>query len=204
MRSPPVKTTRGRYKYRKTAYVIAMLLNKENLLIALALTALLLVSGCADFSQPTTSTVTPSPNTSSIVTQSTIESLEDCDKIQDPGKKSYCYSDVATIKKDLSICDRLQEQYKKDTCYSGVASAKQDLSICDKIQDPGWKDYCYQGVAITKQDLSICTEIHVESTKDSCYSDVGIAKQDPSICDKIQNQDTKDACYRYVVNKNQE
>ena len=177
------KKPRERYKYKETVYITAMLANKKDLLIALALTALLLISGCIDFSPPTTSTVTPSHVTSSTVSPTTItsstvststtESLVDCDKIQDQAEKDSCYLDVAKEKQDLSICDKVQYSSTKDSCYLDVAILKQDPSICEKIQDKAGK-------------------------YSSCYAGVARVKQDPSICEKIQDQDARNYCVNHV------
>jgi hypothetical protein len=84
--------------------------------------------------------------------------------------KDSCYSEMAELKKDVSLCEKVDDF--KDSCYNSVASATGDFSICEKISSSSYlKDYCFSRIAVSKKDSLICANIQDVNARQDCEAE---------------------------------
>jgi len=154
-----------------------MQLKFKLVIIGVILTALIL-SGCAQ--QPDLSEVKKcNKQNDPVVCKYGIFSKADlqfCNVQDNNADKYYCYSSIASVKKDTSICEILSEKdwnfTYKDSCYIGIATAMQNVGFCntltEKFADKSSIDLCYIGLALEKEDLAICELINEVQQKENC------------------------------------
>ena len=157
--------------------------------LVLVLVGFLLITGCADFTEPT-----------SIDGGSRIEL---CEKIHHGYYKDQCYFTVAVGLQDSQYCEKIQGKEGpgevvhhpiiKSVCNKRVIESKANTELCE--QD----EFCLKQVARANLDERVCERILEESQKSRCSDSVFRAKAqkelDESYCKKITNQEEENACY---------
>ena len=127
------------------------------------------------------------------------ESLEDSFWRRTIGNnEKYC---LALARRSEEECSGLEEGYQRARCYSDIAEIKKELSLCDKIKSdlnlPDLEaDSCYRKVAVAMGDLSICKK---SGNEDDCIIEVVGNSNDFNLCEKISDDQKKDSCYLRVV-----
>ena len=129
-----------------------------------------------------------------------------CDNIKDESLKKICQEKFPQIEK----CEEETDAYKKNFCFRELASTRRDLTLCDRVNHPIIsKNSCYWAIAQAKKDESICTA-YIKNTNevDKCLLFVAGAKKDPLVCDNIKGsfdvetnkEITVEGCYEFVRN----
>ncbi|NYZ77430.1 hypothetical protein H0O02_03905 [Candidatus Micrarchaeota archaeon] len=135
--------------------------------------------------------------------ESCSQDVSDCDKIDDPVSKAFCYQGVAYCKRDPSICGMIEsdKQTIKDHCYVAVAGATGGYTVCSMVENTTNADECYLFSAQSNADITTCDFILDRGTKDWCYGDVAEKTLNSSICESIESVGYKNACYWEVAVK---
>jgi hypothetical protein len=101
-----------------------------------------------------------------------------CDSLINEYPRRICYNGFAINTLDYSLCDKMEiKDWTYSYCYSEIAKAKNDLSICDNIiNEPDYdrKGKCYADFAGDTNNPSICEKITSEMWKEQCYYNLNL------------------------------
>ncbi len=116
--------------------------------------------------------------------------------------KKHC---LALANRSESECKELKEDYQKARCISDIAEIKKDISLCDKIKnDYNVPDFeinnCYMTVAVATNNLQLCDKSG--NNYNNCVIQIAVNSRDENICEKISGNQEKDGCYLGIVYKN--
>lgn len=70
-----------------------------------------------------------------------------------------------SLKSGISECENLETPTARNFCYTELALKRNDASICDKILSVDISNYCMAGVT---KNSSLCANIRDESLKQNC------------------------------------
>ncbi|MFH1720991.1 MAG: hypothetical protein ABH950_00145 [Candidatus Altiarchaeota archaeon] len=71
---------------------------------------------------------------------STAPELKQCNQIKDDDmKREECYIKVAKVKKKPELCKELSIEGERNLCYTQIASITKDISVCDNIINDEWR-----------------------------------------------------------------
>jgi len=148
-----------------------------------------------------------------------------CESISSGGPIDLCYTDVAALKKDVSLCNQLhyclvfiganandpsfcakvdaqtpagsgyRENSYQDNCYIEVALLRKDSSICSYLTDY-LKQHCLDEISYkTATNLDMCKNLIYED-RTYCYTSVAVATKDISVCDSADSElISKSSCH---------
>jgi hypothetical protein len=130
---------------------------KRNQTIILYLFLTVLILGCLNAPQDTTTPTTTQPRTPSTQVPTKEEVIQfrqavssgetsACDGLDDENLKSLCLRDVAVSKRDPSICENIPNKTLNENCYYKIAILMKDKSICENIKTPNVKNACVDRV----------------------------------------------------------
>jgi len=94
-----------------------------------------------------------------------LAAVSDCDMMDDPDRREFCYVEAAEIEGQKKICDLLDAGPYKDRCLWGVARVSGDESLCAEIENPRTVRLCSLIVA---NDRDGCGKLDDESEKIAC------------------------------------
>lgn len=119
----------------------------------------------------------------------------------------HCYSNVALIKKNMSICYNIPEDskvYMRERCFGDIME-ESNFSVCaglktmEETDDSSgiYKETCYEKFAEKEKDESICNNI--DGIKEGCYVQVAIQKEDVDLCKSFEESWARDGCYQGIA-----
>ncbi len=124
------------------------------------------------------------------------ENLESCKDLQDsyPLDSDICISEIATIKKDISICDSVKFSVAKDSCVKQVIIANNDYQNCSLIKSELQKDFCYIKIAQNTKNINICENIENPNQLKMCFSEYKLVTGEKANCEILKKEDKKIIC----------
>ncbi len=178
--------------------------------LALALLALLVLSGCAT-PQPGSDAKTGAPVDAGLQT-SQFDPLEHC-KALAYTQQEACIQQVAVQGHYPALCDQLDAKARAK-CLLDIALDARDPTTCQGIKNGPTMDSCFKTVALLTKKFAPCASMSSLSAQDvfsknDCYVGVARSTQDAAGCAYITNEVTdqdgfhyhRDQCYWQVFDQ---
>lgn len=137
------------------------------------ITALLLLTGCGNTSNPIddnlnkweATTLNDCKKGCNMLTNETIKT-EDCYKL--------CETSQKLESNDINDCEKIDETsgnfITRDICIQDKAIQAKKPEYCEKINDATMKDTCYMWLVWEIKDKTVCENIKEEAFKSACLS----------------------------------
>ncbi|MBS3127834.1 hypothetical protein J4410_01705, partial [Candidatus Woesearchaeota archaeon] len=124
-----------------------------------------------------------------------------CSKISFVEYKNKCYTQAASLKKDIEICKKVDDSTYLDTpeCYSTIAYVTGNKSICDNVKSRNAHYICISGVAIATNNETICNDQESFVMKEDCIRNIAAIRHDAELCNKLQQKPAREWCYALVA-----
>jgi hypothetical protein len=158
-------------------------------------------------------------------------SLDACEAVSDPAKKSACVTSFAVSMKDIGVCDALAnktscqlavnpclnatdmllcaairdnnpvECQSNDSCILNYSFAKKNSTSCSMISDPVMAKACQSSVTFSDH----CADLPAQLNKDQCYQLYATYTNDYLECTQITPESNAQlSCIEYFAAKQQD
>ncbi|HZX12339.1 MAG TPA: hypothetical protein VFE88_02690 [Candidatus Nanoarchaeia archaeon] len=147
----------------------------KKLVFILAITFLLMLSGCAYTSE----------REDRATFQKALETQDPalCAKLFRDRYKEPCYLNITATIPEPALCEKIKTLESRNYCYINIAKALKDTIYCDKIKEETRRNIKTPFFSASKTEMR-----SPYTTKEFCYIEVAVATRDLKICDSLSNE----------------